>query len=541
MGLGKVPGMLTTVTFVATCLLATMDTHLFVYPSLSRYLFLELGIISLSFVTLFGLMMTKDGGVVFTKTEVFVLLWVLYVVIYGNFVQPGEHYRMYYLGVSLLLVPVLAGLLRHQLISCNSIETGMMLAAGIHLLYIVGQWTGMMESGNKYFHITGCNENPTVSALLLVGCLPMLLSRLRRTEGRMLFSCLLVITIAGIILLRCRTAYVGMAVEVAVILTIHYRDRLRLFARHWFYTSIAVLAVIAITAAIGNKLYEMKKDSADGRLLIWKLSAAMVAERPMGYGYGLFEKNYNLRQADYFANSESTATEKKNADFVMMPYNDYLEQTIEGGIIGMLFLLVFYIITVRTAIRQRQWEAIAVLSAFAVMSLFNFVYSSIAPWLLVLCYAAIVASTDDSRLVCKRMPRHAPILLLLPAAATLWGVLCITNAQIELKYLDETGKDGHHIDDGRYAAIEKNIGTSEAFWTSRARNSMKAGRYADALESIHQARLYSSSPVLFVAAYRCLVKVGQDDAAMSQLDTLSHMIPQKFNKEQFQMIENRHE
>lgn len=28
-----------------------------------------------------------------------------------------------------------------------------------------------------------------------------------------------------------------------------------------------------------------------------KQSAQMIAEKPMGYGYGMFEENYNLRQA----------------------------------------------------------------------------------------------------------------------------------------------------------------------------------------------------------------------------------------------------
>lgn len=89
---------------------------------------------------------------------------------------------------------------------------------------------------------------------------------------------------------------------------------------------------------VGIHLYQIKNNSADGRLLIWKLSTKMIAENPFkGYGYGLFERNYNLKQASYFANQTSSNTERRNASFVAMAYNDYLEQTIEGGILGLLF------------------------------------------------------------------------------------------------------------------------------------------------------------------------------------------------------------
>ncbi len=532
MKLGKVMGVLAKCVLLATCLLATVDTHLFVYPSLSRYLFLEFGIIALTSIAMIVLAVGK-GEVVINKIGFFIVLWMGYVAFYDLIVQPCEHYRVYYLCATLLVVPVLGYLLRSKSLTVTNVENILLFATAIHLLYILGQLTGIVESGNKYFQLTGCNENPTVTALFLVGCIPMLIARLARRNRRMLYLAILLITITGIILLRCRTAYIGLAVEVVILLIVRCRNSLLQIAKQRFYAGLAVVAAIVLVAAIGNKLYDMKKASADGRLLVWKLSAAMVAERPMGYGYGLFEKNYNLRQADYFANSESTVTERRNADFVMMPYNDYLEHAIEGGVPGMLFLLAFYAVMIMVAIRQRQWEATAVMSAFAVMSLFNFVYTSVLPWMLVLCYAAFVASKSEALPLQSKSVHFAALLMLLPVAVLSWGVVTTTIAQMKLKQIDEISKKGSSIDDHQYVAIENAISTSEAFWTSRARNSMRAGRYTDALNSINHARFYSSSPNLLAIAYKCFVHTGQSDAAMSQLDTLSHMIPQKTSVRKF--------
>lgn len=283
----------------------------------------------------------------------------------------------------------------------------------------------------------------------------------------------------------------------------------------------------------GNGLYKMKKDSADGRLLIWKLSATMIAEKPMGYGYGLFEKNYNLRQADYFANEKHTDTEERNADFVYMPYNDYLEQGVEGGIPGMFFLIMFYFIIIRAAIRQRQREATAVLCAFAVMSMFNFVYTSIAPWMLLICYLSMVTSNQKSRVKKVLLPRYAIAVLLLPVAFVSWSVLGMTEAQLQLRHLDDGNKGIHFTDDKEYARIQPSASTSEAFWTSRAIGSMKTKNYPSALGYIHKARLYSSSPRLFLLESYCHHITGDATAAMASIDTLSNMIPQKFDKQQF--------
>lgn len=44
-----------------------------------------------------------------------------------------------------------------------------------------------------------------------------------------------------------------------------------------------------------------EKDSADGRLLIWRCSVSMVKDAPwLGHGIGSFEARYMDYQADYF-------------------------------------------------------------------------------------------------------------------------------------------------------------------------------------------------------------------------------------------------
>ncbi|HBL71720.1 MAG TPA: hypothetical protein DD409_01830, partial [Bacteroidales bacterium] len=118
-----------------------------------------------------------------------------------------------------------------------------------------------------------------------------------------------------------------------------------------------------------------QKSAGDGRTLIWRLSTEMVAQRPLqGYGYGYFEKAYNLYQADYFNEQPRPEAEQMKASFTAMAYNEYLEQSVMGGLIGGLLFLAVILTLLLSAWRQRRHSLapLAGMMAFALMSLFNF-------------------------------------------------------------------------------------------------------------------------------------------------------------------------
>ena len=511
--------------FIITCISATVDTQLFVYPSLSRYLLLEIGILTMTFVCI-GAYIAKRYTIVISRLEIFFTVWIAYIVLHSLIIQPYEQYRTIYLCATLLLPVLLANMQKGGLLTRDNIVTALLLIACIHLIYIMGQHVGLLESGSPYFSVTGCNENPTVTALYLVGCLPMMATRLNTSRTKMAYSIFLAIAVYGIILLRCRAAYIGMCTEIVILFAIYLKSKWRKLSIHPLLLCTLGVVLLSLTIVAGVGLYNMKRNSADGRRLIWKLSSEMIVEKPIGYGYGLFEKHYNLKQAKYFANGDYTAIEAHNANFVYMPYNDYLEQGVEGGVIGMFMLLAFYAIMIGKTLHTGRKEYAAVFCSFAVMSLFNFVYTAILPWLLLMCYASFVISEEKAHTAWKRMPRYALFILLIPVCCVSLKVLKMTEAQLRLKKLCQQSTC---ISDKDYAKIEESIGTSEAYWTKRAINNINAGHHRDALSNIHKARTYTSSPMLFTAEHYCLKRIGKIEESTKYLDTLLFMAPQKFD------------
>lgn len=62
----------------------------------------------------------------------------------------------------------------------------------------------------------------------------------------------------------------------------------------------SLLILICLCTYLISGLYSYKKDSADGRILIWKISLEMVKDKPiLGYGFDGFRKNYMNYQAAY--------------------------------------------------------------------------------------------------------------------------------------------------------------------------------------------------------------------------------------------------
>ena len=103
-----------------------------------------------------------------------------------------------------------------------------------------------------------------------------------------------------------------------------------------------ILTVCMLMALIFILLFQLKADSARGRLLIWKNTCTAVMEKPlMGYGPGSFQMVYGKAQAAYFAAGNGTMEEKRVAGYAEYAFNEYLQFCLEGGIVLLLLILSF--------------------------------------------------------------------------------------------------------------------------------------------------------------------------------------------------------
>ena len=536
------------IVFLTVCIAAAVDTHLFVYPSLSRSLLMECGLLLLALVAFIHLMLSRTvipvGGLC-----VFVALWMGYILLHGRLSEVTELYRSIYLCVTLLSVISLSYCLKVGLLTHERIYSGLLTIGLIHVFCVFAQRMGFMEPESSMYPVTGACDNPNVTAMYLAGCVPLIAHRLRCSDRKVAYVVFLVLALFAVVLLRCRTAYIGLAVEAAVFFLFSSKDS-RIKGFHLqretncnpkihssigkVFLAVVTLLVVSVAAV---RMYQMKRDSADGRLLVWKVSASMIAEHPMGCGYGLFPKHYNLQQAEYFHEEHGTETERRNASFVYMAYNDFLEHGVEGGVIGMLFLAGFYAMTITRAKKTPSLTGragVGLVSAFAVMSLVNFVVAGIQTWLLVICCAAVVAAGGGSRAdePEEAVGGHSLLLQRLVSVALVVFVLMLsvitgrmTYAQYHLGRIEERTSAGEAVSDSVFAVLEKNIYSSEAFWRLRAANAMKRHEYSAAVTHLDKATTFTTTPDIYYKKYECSIMTGQESWGIAGIDEICNTQP----------------
>ena len=163
-------------------------------------------------------------------------------------------------------------------------------------LYGIAQYAGLLPAG-KTFRVVGNFDNPAGYASMLALSVPFILYFALSGRRRMRYAVggVCAIVVGAIVLSGSRTGILAVA---ATGLLYAVRRRSDFLRRTTTWKKI-VLAATAVSVAAG--LYFVKKESADGRLLIGRCTWEMIREKPLtGHGYRSFEAGYMLRQARYF-------------------------------------------------------------------------------------------------------------------------------------------------------------------------------------------------------------------------------------------------
>ena len=120
---------------------------------------------------------------------------------------------------------------------------------------------------------------------------------------------------------------------------------------------VAIASVLCIVVLVGGGcLFYLKKDSASGRLFMWKISTQAVMEKPFtGYGQGSFALAYGTAQETYFAKGDYSLREELVAGSPEYAFNEYVQMLVEGGWILLLLFVFWVFYTLRQGCKHGEY------------------------------------------------------------------------------------------------------------------------------------------------------------------------------------------
>jgi len=232
-------------------------------------------------------------------------------------------------------------------------------------LHGILQYTGVIHSNKGIFSVTGSFDNPAGFTVALACVLPLCFYFINGTFSKYLKYMAMIasgIIAISVFLSGSRAGMVASVVAIAGWLV----SKLKISRT----ISALILAFIFLTLSLG--LYFFKKDSANGRLLIWRSTLDMVSDKPiMGHGQGAFQAKYMLYQADYFKTHPESQF-AQFADNTLFPFNEYLLVLSEHGITGLSMIILLAFLLVRAYRRNRNDERLVALLSLLALSVFSF-------------------------------------------------------------------------------------------------------------------------------------------------------------------------
>lgn len=245
------------------------------------------------------------------------------------------HFRVDSLIIWRWITIILAYTLFRLLLKKKVILYGIVISGMVQSLIAISQKLWFIESNHRLFDVTGSFGNPGQLGGYLAICFVVSVCLIRRHKRwhQILFSFSTIIIGAGLLLSDSRASWLGALFGVGMLAL----KTILLWIKKYKVSSLEFAAIIVVIGSIF--LYQYRPGSADSRLLIWRVSANMVADKPIvGHGINSFGEKYMLYQADYF----KTDTNRRfimSADNTAYPYNEFIHITIEQGIIGLILLL----------------------------------------------------------------------------------------------------------------------------------------------------------------------------------------------------------
>ena len=328
--------------------------------------------------------------------------------IFHYYIAPIQDIERLYTTLQLLILYIDLRVLLSFYKGLSALLIVLLLYTGIHEAVLgIRQILGFSASQHALFGITGSMFNPGPYGGYIVAMFALSLGVITTTSNlswprskqwinnlQSLHTAHILYMVAWLtVLLTCSIipASMSRSAWIAAFGVVLWAGIARYGSKWLHQTSIWIVGATILIGCLWG-IYVLKKDSADGRLLIWKTEIKAISHKPwLGYGAGAFRFAQGEAQREYFQKNPSKNREIQVAGAPEYGFNDYLQIAIERGCIGLILFLSIGIVSGKY-LYQRRSPYLYILIALSIFSFSSYPLNLLSfkiLWIIIIATAAI--------------------------------------------------------------------------------------------------------------------------------------------------------
>ena len=384
-----------------------------------------------------------------------------------------------------------------------------MLTGLVEAVWGMQQLHGYAYSNHSLFRLTGSFFNPGPYCGYLAAVLPVCLwAALKFQKGMHYFAWIC----AGAILIVLPAGMSRSAWMAAVVACgwVYWTERIgwekaKAAYKRYKNATIPFIAIVAILAgcAIAG-VYGMKRDSADGRLLMWKVTGKAIAGQPLaGTGLGGFPAAYAEAQGEYFATGTATGQEKQVAGCPEYAFNEYLQIGLEQGIGGLIVFVLWLGSMGYYGIRNRQHGAVGGVLALAVFAVSSYPLQLPSFWMILVFLGAICVTKDGTQARSSALSVSSAYPITIISLLSLASVCLFILQKGQYEVYKRWGRMQTVYNNKAYESVSEDykdlhdkLKHKPEFLFEEAQCLSKTGRYAEAIRVLERAKRLSGDPMI---------------------------------------------
>ena len=468
----------------------------------------------------------------FMTAVLFVLLFAGSVfIVSGRDYDLFDTYRKYWaIFTGLLLILHLCAVMYsgkgHMKLPIDILLKGILCVGALEAIYALAQFFRYLPSYNRYYAYTGSFENPAIFAMLLSVCVPTAvfyaLNESATLRKRLLWWMYSLGLLVFISFSESRTGLIA-AVLSSVIIALFESGRLK--KRLFRLKTVAI--VLPLTIISLYLVYRFKEDSANGRILIWRVVLDMVKEKPLfGYGPGGFTAKYMEFQAEYFLNNPESVF-LLLADNVNNPFNEYLSVLVNYGLAGLAVLSVLMVYTIkRLCVIEKPYRSVmtGLAIVLGIWSFFSYPFSVPFIWVVALLILFVAYYNDI-----QRTYRYSCPILFIACIAGMMLTFHGFTPEREWKrasYRSQNGDADIVLYD--YPVLYDRLSSNYRFLYNYGAELHYYGHYEESLAVLEQCSSRLNDYDVQMLIGDCMQHIGDTIGAIERYRYAGSMVPSKF-------------